>query len=116
MTSRVTSVKQLDFEPKQEVFPSPKDWRDQFIYQILIDRFDDNKDHPPYDAKTAKRGRDREEGTLFQGGKLAGIMRRLDYIKGLGATAIWISPPFKNRQEWNDTYHGYAVQDFLAVD
>ena len=33
--------------------PSPRDWRDVFIYQLLIDRFDDTKDHALYDPKTA---------------------------------------------------------------
>ena len=53
---------------------------------------------------------------MFQGGKIKGITRRLDYIKNLGCNAIWISPPFKNRMEYNDSCHGYAIQDFLAVD
>ena len=116
MPERLTSVSQINFEAKQKPFPSPRDWRDVFIYQLLIDRFDDTQDHPPYDPKTAQRGRDEKEACLFQGGKIKGITRRLDYIKGLGCNAIWISPPFKNRQEYNDSCHGYAIQDFLAVD
>ena len=87
-----------------------------FIYQLLIDRFDDTKDHPPYNPATAKRGRDKKDACMFQGGKIKGITRRLDYIQGLGCNAIWISPPFKNRIEYNDSCHGYAIQDFLAVD
>jgi glycosidase len=113
---RITSVANLDFKPTQKPFPSPRDWRDIFIYQLLIDRFDDTKDHPAYDPKNAPRGRDKAEACLFQGGNIKGITRRLDYIKGLGCNAIWISPPFKNRVEYNDSCHGYAIQDFLAVD
>ncbi|MEO6436744.1 MAG: alpha-amylase family glycosyl hydrolase [Tepidisphaeraceae bacterium] len=116
MAERLRSVKDIDFSPQHDVFPSPRDWRDVFLYQLLIDRFDDNQDHPPYDPKTAKRGRDPEQACLFQGGKIKGITRRLDYIKGLGCNAIWISPPFKNRLEYSDAAHGYAIQDFLAVD
>jgi len=116
MAERPTSVADLDFTPKDQVFPSPRDWRDVFIYQLLIDRFDDNQDHPPYDPKNAKRGRDPKQACMFQGGKIKGITRRLDYIKRLGCNAVWISPPFKNRAEYNDSCHGYAIQDFLAVD
>jgi glycosidase len=117
MENRVTSVKELDFTPRGGVFPSPKDWRDAFIYFLLVDRFNNNReDTPAYDPPLAPKGRDPEQGGVFQGGNLKGIMRRLDYIKGLGANAIWLSPVFKNRQEKNDSYHGYGIQDFLEVD
>jgi glycosidase len=116
MAERITSVKQIDFEPKHDVFPSPRDWRDVFLYQLLVDRFDDEKDYPAYDPKTAKRGRDIEQRTMFQGGTLKGIQRRLDYIKKLGCNAIWISPPFKQVQDDKGSYHGYGIQDFLAID
>src|SRR3546814_12117526 len=51
-----------------------------------------------------------------------GVIRRLDYIQSLGATAVWLSPVFKNKvvqgpkgQE-SAGYHGYWVTDFTAVD
>ncbi len=113
---KLTSVEQLNFTPHTEVFPSPDDWRDQVIYQVLIDRFDDAKDRPPYNPKRSKRGRDPAEGQRFQGGKLRGITRRLDYIQGLGCTTIWISPPLKNRLDDEASYHGYGAQDFLSID
>jgi glycosidase len=52
---------------------------------------------------------------VFQGGTIAGIASKLDYLRGLGATALWIGPVFKQRADI-PTYHGYAVQDFLEVD
>jgi glycosidase len=113
---RLTSVEQLDFTPRNKVFPSPDDWRDQVVYQLLIDRFDDAKNHPPYNPKREKRGRDPKEGQRFQGGKIRGITRRLDYIRGLGCTTIWISPPLKNRLDDEASYHGYGAQDFLSID
>ena len=117
MPTRPSSVNDIDFTPRGPVFPSPVDWRDQFIYSLLIDRFDDGKDHPPYDPATAPRGnRDRGRAHHFQGGTLKGVTRRLDYIKGLGCTAVWISPPFKQRQDDPTSYHGYGIQDFLEID
>lgn len=113
----MNSVHELDFKPQGEVFPSPADWRDIFIYFLLVDRFDNNQEGlPPYDPETTPTGRDTRQGTLFQGGNLKGILRRLDYIQGLGANGIWLSPVLKNRQEFDKTYHGYGIQDFLEVD
>ena len=111
------SIKDLDFTPAGTVFPSPQDWRDVVIYFLLVDRFDNNADDiPVYDPDSAVHGRDPRRGHLFQGGNLKGIIRRLDYINGLGASAVWLSPVFKNRQEKDDTYHGYGIQDFLQID
>jgi glycosidase len=117
MADRVISTEQLDFTPRGEVFPSPRDWRDVFVYFLLVDRFDNNGEGiPPYDPNATPRDREPEQGRLFQNGNLKGIIRRLDYIRGLGANAIWLSPVLKNRKEYNDTYHGYGIQDFLEVD
>ena len=111
------SASNLDFTPAGEVFPSPLDWRDVFMYFLLVDRFDNNQDNlHAYDPDITTKNRNSSEGRLFQGGNLRGIMRRLDYIKELGANAIWLSPVLKNRQEKNDSYHGYGIQNFLEVD
>ena len=110
------SVQQLDFTPQDDVFSSPADWRDVFVYFLLVDRFDNNsKGLRPYVA-SGPQGRDPAQGKIFQGGNLKGIMRRLDSIKGLGANAIWLSPILKNRREKADSYHGYGIQNFLEVD
>src|SRR4030066_774171 len=41
----IKSIRQLDFTPKGDIFPSPRDWRDVFIYFLLVDRFDGGGDH-----------------------------------------------------------------------
>ena len=110
------SLTGLDFTPRDEVFPSPRDWRDQIIYFLLVDRFDNNQDAPPYNPQFPGRGNDPAQGRVFQGGNLRGIIRRLDYIKGLGTDTVWLSPVLKNRQDRDDSYHGYGIQNFLEVD
>ena len=116
MPARLNPSNPLIFKPAS-VFPSPRDWRDQFIYFLLVDRFDNSQTNPQaYNPNTAKLGRDPEQGKIFQGGNLKGVLRQLDYIKSLGCTAVWLSPIFKNRQEFKDSYHGYGIQDFLEVD
>jgi len=47
------------------------------------------------------------------GGDFKGVEQKLDYIKALGATAIWISPIVLNAK---GEFHGYAARDFYQVD
>lgn len=96
--------------------PSP-DWRDQVIYFVMIDRFDDAN---PSNNDQLVDEYDPADPSHYSGGDIKGITRRLDYIKGLGATALWITPPVAN-QWWNpggsySGYHGYWASDFGAVD
>ncbi|HSR64774.1 MAG TPA: alpha-amylase family glycosyl hydrolase [Xanthomonadaceae bacterium] len=96
--------------------PSP-DWRDQVIYFAMIDRFDDGD--PRNDDQHAGEY-DPADGAKFSGGDLAGLARRVGYLRGLGATTLWITPPVANRW-WDPTvnyggYHGYWAEDFGRVD
>ncbi|MBX3064757.1 MAG: hypothetical protein KF726_17370 [Anaerolineae bacterium] len=89
--------------------PSPIDWRDQWIYFILIDRFSNSQqepNHSPWDQPYDK----------FQGGTFNGIRDHLDYLKEMGVGAIWLSPVLKNAQYKEASYHGYGIQDFLAIE
>lgn len=96
--------------------PSP-DWRDQVIYFAVTDRFADgdprNNDFGAGEFKAGDR-------TRFNGGDLKGLTQRLDYIRGLGATALWITPPVAN--QWVEPsgqytgYHGYWAEHFKRVD
>ncbi|WP_313642442.1 alpha-amylase family glycosyl hydrolase [Stenotrophomonas sp.] len=93
------------------------DWRDQIIYFAMIDRFD-NGDRSNDDQGAGEF--DPADPRRFSGGDLAGVERRLDYIRGLGATALWITPPVAN-QWWSERanysgYHGYWARDFTRVD
>ena len=55
MAEPLRSVQQLDFTPQDDVFPSPADWRDVFVYFLLVDRFDNNsKGLRPYVASGRK--------------------------------------------------------------
>ena len=59
---------------------------------------------------------------FYHGGDLAGITQKLDYIKGMGTTAIWLTPSFKNKPvqgkpgEESAGYHGYWITDFTQID
>jgi glycosidase len=91
------------------------DWRDQVIYQILTDRFDDAD---PANDELDGVGTMPGDLARHQGGDWEGIRRHLDYVQALGATAIWISPIVANvqRTEEEDGYHGYWASDFTEVN
>ncbi|MEU2431770.1 pullulanase-type alpha-1,6-glucosidase [Streptomyces sp. NPDC007861] len=98
--------------------------REQF-YFVLPDRFangDPANDRGGLTGSRATTGYDPADKGFYQGGDLKGLTQRLDYIKGLGTTAIWLAPIFRNRpvQGTGDTmsagYHGYWITDFTQVD
>jgi glycosidase len=88
-------------------FPSPHDWRDIWIYQLVTDRFN-NPQAPP------RRNWD-DTVEDYQGGTLNGVREKLDYLQGLGVGAIWISPVQMNCM-YRPSYHGYGIQNFLRID
>jgi glycosidase len=83
--------------------------RAQSIYQVVTDRFFDGD--PSNNDADGNYHPLRERGA--HGGDFKGLEQKLDYIKALGATAIWISPVLLNAQ---GEYHGYAARDFYKVD
>jgi glycosidase len=90
-------------------FPSPIDWRDCWMYFLLLDRFANPRVRPewPWNYQYDFR----------QGGTFKGVISQLDYLQELGVKALWLSPVLKNsRPDWQYNYHGYDTQDFLNID
>ncbi len=87
------------------------DWRDEVIYQVLVDRFADG------DLGNNQRV-DRTAGGRYHGGDWKGLENHLDYIQSLGVTTLWISPIVKNidTDAGFDGYHGYWAQDLTALN
>lgn len=111
------SMTMYDFdltESIKEHIPSP-DWNNQIIYFALLDRMN-NGDNSNDDQGYGETNNSEE--TWFSGGDFKGLEEKLDYIKDLGATAIWITPPIKN--QWSEGNfggsHGYWASDFMEVD
>lgn len=86
-------------------------WPRQSIYQIITDRFYDGD--PSNDNVDGNYDPAGHRGTSVHGGDFKGIEDKLDYVKSLGATAIWISPVVLNAR---GEFHGYAGRDFYKVD
>lgn len=103
-------------EREQLHVPSP-DWREQIIYFVMIDRFNDGN------SSNNNQGVgefDSTQNSKYSGGDLIGLENKISYIKNLGATAVWITPPVAH-QWWSITsnyggYHGYWAENLMAVD
>ncbi|WP_234542095.1 pullulanase-type alpha-1,6-glucosidase [Streptomyces shenzhenensis] len=100
------------------------DTREQF-YFVMPDRFangDTGNDEGGLTGSRLSTGYDPTDKGFYQGGDLKGLTKRLDYIKGLGTTAIWMAPIFKNKpvqgtgSNASAGYHGYWITDFTQVD
>ena len=98
---------------------------DEIVYFLLPDRFENGdtaNDRGGLTGDRLKTGYDPTSKGFYLGGDLKGLIARLDYIKGLGATAIWLGPIFKNKPvqgapgKESAGYHGYWITDFTKVD
>ena len=95
------------------------------LYFVMADRFengDPTNDRAGLGDDRLVSGYDPTATGFFHGGDLQGVIDRLDYIEGLGTTAIWLTPTFENRpvQGVGDAvsagYQGYWITDFTQID
>lgn len=99
-------------------FAESMDWKDQVIYFVMTDRFANGD--TSNDVQTASGVDFGHDGDKYTGGDLQGLIDKLDYIQGLGVTAIWLTPPVAG-QWWDEYvnyggYHGYWARDMKAID
>ncbi len=87
------------------------DWRDEVIYQLMVDRFANGDQSNDVNVVPGVLG-------LYQGGDWEGVIQHIDYLKKLGVTTVWISPVLRNLESDSgfDSYHGYWQQDFEHVN
>ena len=97
----------------------------EVIYFVLPDRFDNGDPSNDRGGLTGDRlvtGYDPTHKGFYHGGDLKGLTRKLDYIQGMGITAIWFAPMFKNKPvqgpngDESAGYHGYWITDFTTID
>ncbi|MFV0375940.1 MAG: glycoside hydrolase family 13 protein [Mangrovibacterium sp.] len=84
------------------------------IYLITPDRFA-NGDTANDAVPGMKELPNRADKDGRHGGDLRGIINHLDYIEGLGFTAVWLNPVLENNMT-RTSYHGYSTTDFYKVD
>ncbi|TQJ30150.1 pullulanase-type alpha-1,6-glucosidase [Microbacterium sp. SLBN-146] len=95
------------------------------FYFVMTDRFangDPANDTGGYTGDRLATGFDPTDKGFFNGGDIAGLHAKLDYIAGLGTDAIWLTPSFANKPvqgtgaNASAGYHGYWVTDFTKID
>jgi len=129
----ITSLNDIEIRKlsAKKFTPSPLAWEDQVLYFLMLDRFSDNNEagFSENGATTLFAATDngnaiindqesqnwQDAGNNWVGGKLEGLINKLDYLKELGISTIWISPVFK-QVAFENTYHGYGIQNYLEVD
>lgn len=135
-----TATGRTSFVPTADV-PAPADadapapvrqpGGDEQFYFVLTDRFANGdtsndtggvvKDGEP-STDRLQTGFDPTDKGFYHGGDIAGLIEKLDYIDGLGTTAIWLTPSFTNRyvqgtgDDVSAGYHGYWITDFTSID
>jgi alpha-amylase len=111
--STFTSIDEINLTPilGKTYFNSTREWREEFIYFLMVDRFHDGAARTPINQVGRSAGFPTPDS--FYGGKIMGITNNLDYIAGLGCTAIWLSPVFENNA---GAYHGYNINNYLNID
>lgn len=110
----IKSIEEIDLSPKpgKDYWKNcHREWREEFIYFLLVDRFHDSHQRKPSPARNRKGFGDKNQLQNFCGGTIRGITHHLDYIQNLGCTAIWLSPVFEST-----AYHGYAIENYLNID
>ena len=88
-----------------------RNWRSRSIYQVITDRFarTDVSTTEPCDLDAQKHC----------GGTWQGIINKLDYIQGMGFTAVWISPIVTNidgNDQIGEPYHGFWSKDITTLN
>ncbi len=127
--STATTTADTTICPTTNVARLPQDsgnFKTGFIYQVMLDRFfngDPTNDNPPGDQ--GLNDPTHQNWKLYWGGDLKGLTEKIPYIAGMGASAIWISPPVENVTKPLDFgdgngpqagYHGYWAQDDYQID
>nr|VFK26127.1 MAG: Glycosidase [Candidatus Kentron sp. MB]VFK35448.1 MAG: Glycosidase [Candidatus Kentron sp. MB]VFK77395.1 MAG: Glycosidase [Candidatus Kentron sp. MB] len=106
----------VPFSPREEDLPTGEDFREETIYFLLTTRFNEGdpsnnffcRDRVKFNPETG------EPEDPHWRGDFKGLIERLDYIRDLGFTAIWITPPVENRSGLD--YHGYHAYDWNRID
>ncbi|WP_426209473.1 alpha-amylase family glycosyl hydrolase [Massilia sp. TWP1-3-3] len=94
--------------------PLGTDMREESIYFVMTARFfDGDSSNNRGGSQHVNSGNVAHDDPMFRG-DFKGLIDKLDYVKALGFSAIWITPVTLNRSDYD--YHGYHTYDFYQVD
>lgn len=101
---------QLPYVNEADVVPTVSWLTNAVFYQIFVDRFCCGNKDKDASYVNLKWG-DLPSPKSFAGGDLQGIISKLDYLKGLGVTALYLTPIFKSKSN-----HKYDISDYYRID
>ncbi|HLO73921.1 MAG TPA: glycoside hydrolase family 13 protein [Flavobacterium sp.] len=108
-------TKQYSIKARRENSKNRKSFdSSDLIYLIMSDRFANGNSNNDSTKETIEKvNRSNKDGR--HGGDIEGIIKNLDYIKELGATAIWPTPLCEDNDE-RGSYHTYGQSDVYKID
>ena len=104
----------LDF-----IFTRDIEFRQETIYFIVVDRFFDGDQENNEGENPELFDPEGKDWGKYWGGDLQGIIDKLDYLKNLGVTALWLTPLFEQVEELfieSAAIHGYWTRDFKRIN
>ncbi len=94
--------------------------RGDTMYFLFLDRFHDGNPDNNTGRNPETYSSDKSDLKKYLGGDIQGLIDKLDYLKGMGISAIWVTPPADNvdglTKGGDAAYHGYWAKDFFSVD
>ena len=120
------SSSSLDYINRDELFVTEREFREEIIYFIIVDRFhdgssDDEELRGVWDRGSTAGLYDKTwtQWGKYWGGNLLGIIEKIPYLQSLGVTAIWLSPLFEQVDDMQfdrAPMHGYWTKDFKRIN
>ena len=95
------------------------EFRQETIYFIVVDRFHDGDLENSEGPNPELYDSERQDWGKYWGGDLQGVIDKLDYLKDLGVTAIWLTPLFEQVEALfveQAAIHGYWTRDFKRIN
>ncbi|GAB4376968.1 MAG: alpha-amylase family glycosyl hydrolase [Elainellaceae cyanobacterium] len=95
------------------------EFRQETIYFLVVDRFYDGDPSNNEGPNPELYDPNREEWGKYWGGDLQGVIDKLDYLKNMGVTALWLTPLFEQVEDLfieSAAIHGYWTKDFKRIN
>lgn len=101
------------------LFTRDIEFRQETIYFAVVDRFYDGDAENSEGPNPELYDPSGEDWGKYWGGDLQGIINKLDYLKNMGVTAIWLTPLFEQVESLfveSAAIHGYWIKDFKRLN
>ncbi|HEY9711459.1 MAG TPA: alpha-amylase family glycosyl hydrolase, partial [Oculatellaceae cyanobacterium] len=95
------------------------EFRQETIYFVVVDRFNDGDPENNEGPNPELYDPEHKDWGKYWGGDLQGVIDKLDYLKNLGVTAIWLTPLFEQVEALfinSAAIHGYWTKDFKRLN